>query len=740
MKANLLLCVILFLLQCILSAQERGVTPADNPQSTIRNPHSATYAVVVGISNYQSDNIPDLRFADKDAQAFANFLRSPAGGGLDEDHLKVLINEEATAGKVAANLYWLMDECREGDQVVIYFSGHGDAEDRFKRQPGFLLCWDAPEKVYLAGGVIDLRLLQDVISSLSLDTKAKVLVVTDACRSGKLSGSDYNGAQVTAASLQKQFANEIKILSCQPDEYSIEGEQWGGGRGAFSYHLLDGLYGMADGNADGIVDLKEIGRYLEDKVAQEVAPEHQNPMTIGSRTEKLTDVFPDLLAQLREGRKGQLQLFSPTDSRGIEGEVLARADSNLVEMYHAFQVALAEKHFLGPEGACADYYFGILSQEPQLERLHSSMRRNYAAALQDDAQQLLNLMLRGGMTSRNIKGNTKDYEPYPRYLEKAADLLGPDNYMYPVLQARKYFLTAYLLTDKLEKRKNLFKALEWDSEMPHAFNYLIETYIQEPDSALYYFDKVTSLTPSWTYPYIFLGSMYAMNKDWDKAVETWLQGLQVDSNSVLLRLQLASVYSIMERYELAEPLLIYVIDKKPPGACIPCLMSMLAHIYAIEGRPEESIPLLKEGIELDSNSTNLHNDLGWTYLLMDSLAEAEKHFLKSMELDSHHIHPPANLGLVYTKMGRYAEADKMFKKGLELAPDNLDVLVNYAVYYSLQNQADKAYEYLEAALARGYVNNDHIEIPDEPAFDLLRKDKERWDTLMKKYYPNHPKN
>lgn len=111
-----------------------------------------------------------------------------------------------------------------------------------------------------------------------------------------------------------------------------------------------------------------------------------------------------------------------------------------------------------------------------------------------------------------------------------------------------------------------------------------------------------------------------------------------------------------------------------------------------------------------------------------------------MELDSHHIHPPANLGLVYTKMGRYAEADKMFKKGLELAPDNLDVLVNYAVYYSLQNQADKAYEYLEAALARGYVNKDHIEIPDEPAFAPLRKDKERWDALMKKYFPNHPKN
>ena len=37
---------------------------------------TATRAVVVGISDYQDVGIPDLRFADRDAQAFANFLRS----------------------------------------------------------------------------------------------------------------------------------------------------------------------------------------------------------------------------------------------------------------------------------------------------------------------------------------------------------------------------------------------------------------------------------------------------------------------------------------------------------------------------------------------------------------------------------------------------------------------------------------------------------------------------------------
>ena len=125
-----------------------------------------------------------------------------------------------------------------------------------------------------------------------------MLLITDACRSGKLAGNAIGGSQLTSQNLATQYANEVKILSCQPDEYSIEGEQWGGGRGAFSYHLIDGLYGMADIDSDLNINLKEIDRYLEDHVSMEVAPESQNPMTIGSKTEKLTEVFPKILDDL----------------------------------------------------------------------------------------------------------------------------------------------------------------------------------------------------------------------------------------------------------------------------------------------------------------------------------------------------------------------------------------------------------------------------------------------------------
>ncbi len=156
-----------------------------------------TYAVVVGISDYQDEDIPDLRFADKDALAFAGFLQSPAGGELDEDHLKVLINEQATVAQFAIALDWLMEVVKENDKVLIYFSGHGDVERKTITQPGYLLCWDAPSRVYLAGGALALPMFQDIISTLSTQNKAKTIVITDACRSGKLSGSSVGGSQLT---------------------------------------------------------------------------------------------------------------------------------------------------------------------------------------------------------------------------------------------------------------------------------------------------------------------------------------------------------------------------------------------------------------------------------------------------------------------------------------------------------------------------------------------------------------
>ena len=116
----------LFLLALTVSGQQKGLTPIKEKDSTI----GETYGLVVGISDYQDEDIPDLRFADKDAIAFANYLKSEAGGSLDNDHLKVLLNSDASQAQFAGALDWLWEVVGENDKVFIYFSGHGDVEKK----------------------------------------------------------------------------------------------------------------------------------------------------------------------------------------------------------------------------------------------------------------------------------------------------------------------------------------------------------------------------------------------------------------------------------------------------------------------------------------------------------------------------------------------------------------------------------------------------------------------------------
>lgn len=279
----------------------------------------------MGISDYQSQQVTDLAFADKDAIEFAKWLQSPAGGSLPIDNISLLTNAAATSGNFAMALTGLIDESQPGDQAVIFFSGHGDVETKTIFQLGFLLCYDSPPNNYMAGA-FNLVNLQAVISTLAANN-VRVLVVTDACRSGELAGTSVNGPQLTNANLAKQFANELKILSCQPNEFSLEGEQWGGGRGAFSYHLVEGLMGLADRSADGQVTLMEIGRYLEETVPVETAPHPQVPFTVGDRLATVAKVDGSALALLEKDKTKRHNSLKSTEMRSFGGAFLSELDS-----------------------------------------------------------------------------------------------------------------------------------------------------------------------------------------------------------------------------------------------------------------------------------------------------------------------------------------------------------------------------------------------------------------------------
>ncbi len=112
------------------------------------------WAVVIGISDYKYDNqrdpkgVPDLLYANRDAIAFANFLRSPSGGAFSPDHVRLLTDGQATVKEVKKAIGVFLGKSLEQDLVIIYFSGHG-APDPTNPKNLYLICHDTePDNYY----------------------------------------------------------------------------------------------------------------------------------------------------------------------------------------------------------------------------------------------------------------------------------------------------------------------------------------------------------------------------------------------------------------------------------------------------------------------------------------------------------------------------------------------------------------------------------------------------------------
>jgi len=612
---------LLTLLPFFLSAQTRSTTPlTQNSKPATQN---STRAVVVGISNYQDDGIPDLRFADRDAEAFVAWLRSPAGGSVPERNLVMLTNEQATLGKISMALTGLITDTREGDQVIIYFSGHGDVENTLITQPGYLLCNDSKSTVYIAGA-FSLSNLQLIVSTLTVQNKARVLLITDACRAGKLAGSAINGAQLTNANLANQFENATKILSCEPNEFSLEGAEWGGGRGLFSYHLVDGLTGLADADHDGLVITREIQRYLQDKVTTEAEPAHQNPMVVGSATERIATVDVPTLDILKQERSGRQLQLTGTDMRGWEDDIVATTDSATQAVYFAYKNAL--KH-----GALLDTADGFVSawallpqllQRENLRDLHGLLRRNLAAALIDDAQQALNAILSDDPFEINAWTlNPAKYKLYPLYLQRALELIGESNYLYRSLMAKKRYFEGYNVyfnaganqdspavrdSFRQEAKKIFLDCLEYEPGAAYACYSIGSLVIKMGDYAqaeknLVWLKKAVELAPNWKQPYVNIGEVYLNWLAELDSAETWLmRAYALDSISYLLLQEISWLRQWQHRPEDANAICRKLIAMRPD---LPNAYFTMGHtLFFLQGKVEEAAQFMQKGKELDAKT------------------------------------------------------------------------------------------------------------------------------------------
>jgi tetratricopeptide (TPR) repeat protein len=333
-----------------------------------------------------------------------------------------------------------------------------------------------------------------------------VIVITDACRAGKLAGG-RKGVEYTGIALKTMWHNEIKILSAQPNQESLEGPQWGNGRGIFSYYLINGLNGAADADQDSLITLDELRQYFGQTVVKET-DKKQQPLVQGP------DEYSTVIASLKavpDKKKNK-----PAGNSAIFSTRRFRIpDDSCTFYYQQMNDAIAGKKFdrNDPNAAAASYRkIRTCSKDPDFI-LGANSR--LLSALMNTAQEIVN----NSFIGKNFV-NEKDYSYAIDLFDQVLEL----NDLKLPYQEQLTNLKRYL--------KVLGSALwDWRSDMNELSKILDTAMKEEPDAAyllsakgalelrnnnytnaIQILEKATQMSPAWLVPKYYLGVAYGYKR------------------------------------------------------------------------------------------------------------------------------------------------------------------------------------------------------------------------------------
>ena len=236
-----------------------------------------TWALLVGISQYQK--LPHdlwLQYPDADATAFSRFLASAQGGSVPAGQILVLTNEQATTAAVRAGLRgFLKDRPGKNDTVYVLIAGHGTVDNT----GAYILTWDSdPEN--LAATALPMAELHSVVEE-ELNRAGRVILLADVCRAATIAGQKTASLGAVVEKIGEAPGEMLGLMAARPKELSIEGPDFGGGHGAFTWAVLQGLNGAADTDRDGSVSAGELIDYVSAQVPK-LTGNRQHPRDFGN--------------------------------------------------------------------------------------------------------------------------------------------------------------------------------------------------------------------------------------------------------------------------------------------------------------------------------------------------------------------------------------------------------------------------------------------------------------------------
>jgi len=627
---------------------------------------STVRGVVMGISKYQ--NVPSLRFADKDAMSFYDYLLSPAGGKADTNNIRILLNEKATSYNFFEAMDNLLDAAKEGDLVYIYFAGHGDIEKKTERQNGYLICYSSPANCYAAGGSINVRDLQDYVSTIITKNKSKVFLIVDACRSGKLAGGS-EGSELTALALKSEWNGVTKILSCQPGETSLESEKWGGGAGVFTFFLLKGLKGLADENGDGKVSVRELYNYLDKNVNNETHNK-QMPEVVGEKRQDLAKVDKQTYLEMLNNPERISIMNKNQSSAGFEADMSSINDVDIIKVHEKFKEYIKIENLIAyneteSKKETAISIFRSLENNINAKSIIKFMKRELLAALQNKAQIQLNNELKDIEDTLDVNIIYKD-------LKAAFEIVDSNYNQYNFIKTRFLYYRSLITDDKDSTNKlNLLReCIKLTPDFPEAFYEISETYISygHLQEALNNINLALNLSKNWAWAFNQRAYIYLRMRNFDQALTDIDKAIQLKPDGYQHYLQKGNILHQLNKLE-------------------------------------EAIILYDRSIELNPNLRYTKGNKGYAFrnkgqilFSIKKYEEAIKCFDNAIELLPFDYTAWYYKGYSLGMLGKYEEAIKCNLKVIAQYPQYEAPCYNTACFYSLLKNKEKMLIYLKKSI------------------------------------------
>ncbi|WP_020528603.1 caspase family protein [Flexithrix dorotheae] len=239
----------------------------DNPYK----PQADLYIVSIGINEYIN---PDYRLsvARKDAQEFVKGIQN-GGKAIFRNIIPIEIyDSQADIPHIFNALDSVATNARPNDVFIFYFAGHGATTEasQLKSSDYYLIPYDVTQ-VYGTGLEMEEKALSSSeLLEFSRQIKAqKQLIVLDACQSGgAVKSFATRGPKEQKAMMQlARSAGVVLLAASGQEEFASEFAELG--QGVFTYALLEGIRGKADGGfKDKKITVNELKGYLEDRVPE----------------------------------------------------------------------------------------------------------------------------------------------------------------------------------------------------------------------------------------------------------------------------------------------------------------------------------------------------------------------------------------------------------------------------------------------------------------------------------------